>query len=155
MKTRARKRKRNPMKLARLVADYACIVHLGQGRDMVLLDLRSMSPFRPTAHQATVLLNYEHPWSVYTSVEITVNGEVSVKTDYHGLKDRYRHCALVEYLTGYHAEQMRRERADQISGFAWICCPSGRNFTDDEIKRLYEVADLYSAKLENEGGLKR
>lgn len=73
------------------------------------------------------------------------------KTDHHDMKQRYRHCALVEYLTEYHAEQMRRERADHISGFAWICCPSGRNFSDDEIKRLYEVADFYSVKLENEG----
>lgn len=116
---------------------------------MVLLDLRNTAPFRPTAHQATVLLNYEHPWSIYTSVEITVRGEVSVKTDYHGAKKRYRHRALVEYLTDYHADQMRRERSDQLSGFSWICCPSGRNFTDEEIKLLYEVADLYSAKLQN------
>jgi hypothetical protein len=141
MKTKRKHKKHNPIKLARLVADYACIVHSGEGRDMVLLDLRSMTQFRPTAHQATVLLNYEHPWSVYTSVKITVSGEESVKTDHHDMKQRYRHCALVEYLTEYHAEQMRRERADHISGFAWICCPSGRDFADDEIKRLYEVAD--------------
>lgn len=131
-------------KLSQALLPHLAIVRHSDYEGVIVLDLRSLTRRQLTPSDADVLLGLEHKWHIHTSIMMDVSGQPIIKTYEHIMREPYKQADLVQYLHDAHIEQLRAERQDCVTGYAWIATAKPRELAESAIAKIYQAACGYS-----------
>lgn len=138
-KKKAAMQKRQRALALALLPHLAIVLHTDY-EGVVILDLRTLARRQLSRHDADALLGLEHIWHIHTSILMKVGDQNIIKTDYHPVENRLKQADLVDYLKKHHLAQLKAERQDCVTGYAWIATPVAKELTESRIDQIYDAA---------------
>lgn len=127
-------------KIAQALLPHLGIIQHTAYEGVIVLDMRSLTRRQLTPPDADVLLGLEHKWQIITSIFLDHDTEKVTKSQEHRMTEPYKQADLIDYLQGFHTDQLKRERQDFVHGFGWQAYPVHRDLSEQAIDAIYRAA---------------